>query len=102
MGSGFSGGLTSSVSEQVVVRYPEIPHFYSAPRNGHQGRLIGGLMAGIPIVLLDGRLHVYEGYTMEEVVFPVRVACALGVDTVILTNASGAVNPGFKPRPHAD
>lgn len=96
VGSGFSE-LVEKIDQAVKIRYPEIPHFHPAPRGGHQGRLVGGTLAGVPVVLLDGRLHVYEGYSMEEVVFPVRVACALGIETMVLTNASGAVNPGFRP-----
>lgn len=96
VGSGFSD-LVEKLESAVSVRYPEIPHFHAAPRAGHQGRLVGGMLADVPVVMLDGRLHVYEGYSMEDVVFPVRVACALGIDTLVLTNASGAVNPGFRP-----
>lgn len=96
VGSGFSD-LVDKLEGAVSIRYPEIPHFHPAPRGGHQGRMVGGRLAEVPVILLDGRLHVYEGFSMEDVVFPVRVACALGIDTVVLTNASGAVNPGFRP-----
>ncbi len=94
LGSGL-GGLGDRVKEAVRIPYGEIPHFPVSSAPGHKGVLIVAELAGVPVLLMQGRTHVYEGFSAAEVSFPIRTAKLMGVNTVILTNASGAVNPGF-------
>lgn len=95
LGSGL-GSIADNVEERVVIPYTEIPHFHGTSVQGHKGQMILGRFKGIPTVFLEGRFHYYEGYPMSEVVFPTRVVCALGINTLILTNAAGAVNTRFR------
>jgi purine-nucleoside phosphorylase len=95
LGSGL-GGIADEVTEKVIIPYTEIPGFHATSVKGHAGRLIIGKMSGIPIVLLDGRFHRYEGHSMEDVVLPTRVVITLGVKTLVLTNAAGGINTRFK------
>ncbi len=76
--------------------YGELPHFPPATSPSHQGRLSWGQLAGRPVLLFQGRFHAYEGYSLHQVTFPVRVMAALGVKTVVLTNAAGGLNPDFR------
>lgn len=95
LGSGL-GNFTREIEIEAEVPYGEIPHFPVSTVEGHSGRLIFGELAGKKVVAMAGRFHYYEGYTPQEVVFPVRVMKYLGVKTVLLSNAAGAVNPDFK------
>jgi purine-nucleoside phosphorylase len=92
LGSGLRG-LVEEVSEATTVDYGQIPHFPSPSVKGHEGRLVAGELTGQPVAAMSGRPHYYEGYTMEEVVFPVRVLAHVGVETLIVTNAAGGLNP---------
>ncbi|MBL7758290.1 MAG: purine-nucleoside phosphorylase, partial [Chitinophagaceae bacterium] len=94
LGSGL-GNFTREITIEAEVPYGEIPHFPVSTVEGHSGRLIFGELAGKKVVAMAGRFHYYEGYTPQEVVFPVRVMKYLGVKTVLLSNAAGAVNPDF-------
>lgn len=94
LGSGL-GGLGDRVGDAVRIPYREIPHFPVSSAPGHKGLLIAAELSDVPVLLMQGRTHVYEGFSAEEVSFPVRAAKLMGADTVILTNAAGAVNPGF-------
>mgnify|MGYP001058137790 CR=1 FL=1 len=94
LGSGL-GNFTREITIEAEVPYGEIPHFPVSTVEGHSGRLIFGELAGKKVVAMAGRFHYYEGYSPQEVVFPVRVMKYLGVKTVLLSNAAGAVNPGF-------
>ena len=96
LGSGL-GSVADILTERVIVPYGEIPHFHATSVEGHAGRLVLGKFNGVPMVILQGRFHRYEGYPMEDVVFPTRVVCALGINTLILTNAAGAVNTSYRP-----
>ena len=96
LGSGL-GSLADQVQNSIVIPYTDIPHFHGTSVEGHAGRMILGDFHGVPTVFLQGRFHYYEGYPMEEVVFPTRVVCALGIETLLLTNAAGGVNTRFKP-----
>ncbi len=96
LGSGL-GTLAEMLSETIAIPYSDIPHFHGTTIEGHSGRMILGRLAGVPAVLLQGRFHRYEGYPMEEVVFPTRVISALGIHSLILTNAAGGVNTRFRP-----
>jgi purine-nucleoside phosphorylase len=81
----------------VVVPFDAIPHFPAPTVTGHTGALVVGRSAGVPVAALKGRVHAYEGYPLADVVLPVRVLGRLGVRTLVLTNAAGAINPGFEP-----
>jgi purine-nucleoside phosphorylase len=96
LGSGL-GGLADQCKDAVTIPYTDIPHFHGTSVEGHAGKMILGTFHGVPTVFLQGRFHVYEGYPMEEVVLPTRVVCALGVETLVLTNAAGAVNTRYRP-----
>jgi purine-nucleoside phosphorylase len=95
LGSGL-GNLASEITDSIEIPYEEIPHFPVASVDGHKGRLILGNMNGRPVVAMAGRFHYYEGYSMQQVTFPVRVMKALGVHTLLLSNAAGGMNAGFQ------
>jgi purine-nucleoside phosphorylase len=96
LGSGL-GAFADSLEEAVAIPFDEIPHFPAATVVGHRGALAVGRCRGVPVAVLKGRVHFYEGYALEEVVFPVRVLGRLGVRTLVVTNAAGAINPSFAP-----
>jgi purine-nucleoside phosphorylase len=96
LGSGL-GPLADAIEDAVVIPASEIPHWPVSTVMGHQGKLIVGHLEGQPVLALQGRVHYYEGYSMGQVVLPVRVMQRLGIDTLIVTNAAGAVNPDFEP-----
>ncbi|MFN3762314.1 MAG: purine-nucleoside phosphorylase [Anaerolineae bacterium] len=96
LGSGLSA-VAEAVEAEVVIPYPEIPHFPRATVEGHAGRLVVGHLEGHPVMVMQGRAHYYEGYSMAQVTLPVRVMQALGVNTLIVTNAAGGLNPSFRP-----
>lgn len=95
LGSGL-GSLVDLIEKAEVFPYEELPNFPVSTVEGHAGRLVIGTMYGKTVVAMEGRFHYYEGYTMEEVTFPIRVMKLLGVKTIIVTNAAGAVNTSFK------
>ena len=95
LGSGL-GSLAEEVERPVVLPYEDLPNFPVSTAPGHSGRLVAGRLAGKEVVLLAGRFHYYEGYTMQQVTFPIRVMKALGVHTLLLTNAAGGTNPDFE------
>ncbi len=94
LGSGL-GAAADAVADPVVVPYSEIPHFPQSTVEGHSGRMVAGLLGGAPVIVLQGRVHFYEGYSPREVTFPMRVLGALGVRAVVLTNAAGGIQAGF-------
>jgi purine-nucleoside phosphorylase len=95
LGSGL-GAVANAVSEAVTVPYAEIPHFPQATVAGHSGRIVAGLLAGVPVLVMQGRVHYYEGYTPLQVTLPIRVLGALGVRAVILTNAAGGIKESYR------
>ena len=95
LGTGL-GNFSSAMPDAAVVPYHEIPHFPTTGVESHAGELLAGTLGGRPAVVLSGRAHYYEGYTMRQVTFPVRVLRALGVRTLIVTNAAGGMNPGYE------
>jgi len=95
LGSGL-GFLADDVRNAVRIDYREIPHFRVSTALGHKGCLAAGRLAGRNVLLMQGRLHVYEGYTAEEAAYPVRVAKLLGVHSVLLTNAAGGINLEYR------
>ncbi|CAM3351359.1 purine-nucleoside phosphorylase [Rhodothermus bifroesti] len=96
LGSGL-GTLAEAVEQAVVLPAAEIPGYPSSTVEGHAGRLVGGYLEGCPVVVVQGRVHCYEGYSPQAVAFPVRLVHALGAQRLIVTNAAGALNPHFRP-----
>lgn len=96
MGSGM-GILAEAVKNPTIVDYQDIPHFPHSSVRGHAGKLVLGDLNGKNVVMMQGRVHYYEGHAMKEVVFPVRVMQQLGAQKLIVTNAAGGVNPNFRP-----
>jgi purine-nucleoside phosphorylase len=97
LGTGL-GGLVRDIDVETVIDYAEIPHFPLSTVESHHGRLIFGTLGGARIVAMQGRFHYYEGYTMKQITFPVRVmakGAGLGVRTLLISNAAGGMNPGF-------
>jgi purine-nucleoside phosphorylase len=96
LGSGL-GGLADAVEMADIIPYSGIPFWPQSTVEGHIGRLVVGKLFGADVMVLQGRAHFYEGYSMAEVTLPVRVMKRLGIDVLILTNAAGAINPAFEP-----
>jgi purine-nucleoside phosphorylase len=96
LGSGLSK-IAEEVEQKVVIKYRDIRGFPSSMVRGHKGELICGTLEGKAVILFNGRFHFYQGYPLQDVVLPVRVAGSLGVESIIVTNASGGINRGFKP-----
>jgi purine-nucleoside phosphorylase len=91
LGSGL-GGFADDFGDAVTIPYEDIPGFVRSTAQGHAGRLVVGKIDQLPILAMQGRVHYYEGYTLEEVTFPIRTFKLLGVKTIILTNAAGGIN----------
>lgn len=94
LGSGL-GAAADAVANPVIVPYGAIPHFPQSTVEGHSGRMVAGLLGGAPVVIMQGRVHFYEGYTPLQVTFPMRVLGALGVRAGVLTNAAGGILAGY-------
>jgi purine-nucleoside phosphorylase len=96
LGTGL-GGLADRIAVETAIPYGEIPHFPLSTVESHSGRLLFGTLGGKPVVAMQGRFHRYEGYSLQQVTFPVRVLRALGADTLIASNACGGMNPLWAP-----
>ncbi|WP_256756796.1 purine-nucleoside phosphorylase [Cohnella sp. WQ 127256] len=96
LGSGL-GELADEIQDAIRIPYESIPHFPISTVEGHAGQLVIGHLHNKTVIAMQGRFHYYEGYSMQEVTFPVRVMKALGVDQLIVTNACGGMNPDFNP-----
>lgn len=94
LGSGL-GAVADAVTDPVLVSYAKIPHFPQSTVEGHSGRIVAGHLGGVPVVVMQGRVHFYEGYSPLEVTFPMRVLGALGLQAVVLTNAAGGIQEGY-------
>jgi purine-nucleoside phosphorylase len=92
LGTGL-GALASEIAAEATVPYPEIPHFPHSTVESHRGQLVCGTLAGRSIVAMEGRFHLYEGYSVEQVTFPIRVLKELGCSVLIVSNAAGDMNP---------
>ncbi len=96
LGSGLAG-LAEEIENPVRVRFEELPNFPVSSVDGHRGEVVSGNLFDVSLFALSGRVHYYEGYSMQQVAFPIQVMEALGTKTVIITNAAGAVNESYKP-----
>ncbi|HEX8473969.1 MAG TPA: purine-nucleoside phosphorylase [Pyrinomonadaceae bacterium] len=94
LGSGL-GAFADSLEDALAVPYAEIPGFARSTVEGHAGRLVLGRVEGVPVVVMQGRFHFYEGYALEDVTFPIRTLGLLGIKTLVLTNAAGGLNNAF-------
>ncbi len=95
LGTGL-GNLVTQITETTEIPYETIPNFPVSTVEGHSGKLIVGLLGGVEVVAMQGRFHYYEGYDMKAVTFPVRVMKALGIENLLVSNASGGVHPDFE------
>ena len=95
LGSGL-GSFATQVQDALRIPYAEIPHFPRTTVEGHSGNLVLGTVAGVPVAVMQGRVHAYEGYPLSDVVFPTRVLGLLGCKTLIVTNAAGGINTGYR------
>ncbi|MFO8055413.1 MAG: purine-nucleoside phosphorylase [Bacteroidales bacterium] len=95
LGTGL-GKLTQQIEVESTIEYKDIPNFPASTVSGHKGRLLFGRLNGKEVMAMQGRFHYYEGYSMQQITFPVRVMKFLGIEKLILSNASGGVNPDFK------
>lgn len=96
LGSGM-GALVDAIADRQIISYADVPHFPTSTISGHVGALVMGSLAGHNVIVLQGRTHYYEGYSMQQITLPIRVLRLLGVHTLIVTNAAGALNPSFTP-----
>jgi len=96
LGSGL-GVLGDEINNKTTIHYKDIPHFPESTVDGHKGQLVIGTIEGKNVIAMQGRFHFYEGYSMEQVTFPVRVFQKLGIESLIITNAAGGINKSFQP-----
>ena len=96
LGSGLND-LANSVQKAIVIPYGELPYWPRSTVQGHAGRLVIGELEGQPVLVMQGRTHFYEGYSMSQITLPVRVMLRLGIEMMFVTNAAGGVNPDFVP-----
>lgn len=95
LGSGL-GGISNALADAVTISYDEIPHFARSTAHGHAGQLVCGLLDGVPVVVMEGRMHAYEGYPLQQITLPVRVMKRLGAGLLVVTNACGGLNPQYR------
>ncbi|MCP4167629.1 MAG: purine-nucleoside phosphorylase [Chloroflexi bacterium] len=96
LGSGFSD-LADAIEDADILPYETIPNFPHSSVEGHQGRLVVGSLEGQSVLAMQGRVHFYEGSRLEQITFPIRAMRVLGIETLILSNAAGGLNPAFQP-----
>lgn len=95
LGTGL-GGMVEEIEEEASLDYEEIPHFPQSTAISHRGRLVCGQLCGLPVMAMEGRFHMYEGYSLKKITLPVRVMRAMGADLLVVSNACGGMNPYFK------
>jgi purine-nucleoside phosphorylase len=95
LGTGL-GGLAEEIEAESIIHYSDLPHFPVSTVESHRGQLVCGKLAGVPVVAMEGRFHFYEGYSMQEITFPVRLMKALGCETLVVSNACGGLNPQYR------
>jgi len=96
LGSGL-GAFVKAVKDPEIIGYDELPHFAPPSVDGHQGQLVLGTVSDVPVAILQGRLHTYEGHSMADVVYPVQTLSMLGIKNLVLTNSAGGLDPSMKP-----
>ncbi len=96
LGSGL-GGIADDVREACAIPYNQIPHFVRSTIEGHAGEMVLGKLEGKEVCVMKGRVHFYEGYTMREITYPVRVMARMGIENLIITAATGGINKNFSP-----
>lgn len=95
LGTGL-GKLVNDIQIDCAIEYGKIPHFPVSTVESHQGKLIFGTLSGVPVMVMQGRFHYYEGYSLQEVTFPVRVMKLMGIERLFISNASGGLNPDYQ------
>ncbi len=95
LGTGL-GSLVKEIKEEASFEYEQIPHFPRSTAIGHRGRLVCGQLAGLPVLAMEGRFHMYEGYALDQITLPVRVMKALGAKLLVVSNACGGMNPYYR------
>ena len=95
LGTGL-GNLVEQIEVEATIDYEQIPHFPQFDLHQPRGRLVCGMLQGVPVVAMEGRFHLYEGYTLPQITFPVRVMKALGAELLIVSNACGGMNPHYR------
>src|SRR5260221_11513992 len=95
LGTGL-GSLVQHIKEETSLEYEEIPHFPRSTATSHRGRLVCGKLGGLPVMAMEGRFHMYEGYPLDQITLPVRVMKALGAKLLVVSNACGGMNPYFR------
>ena len=96
LGTGL-GGLADSIQDATIIPYSDLPDWPVSTVMGHAGRLVVGMLEGQPVLVMQGRVHYYEGYSMAQVTLPVRAMQRLGIEILVVTNAAGAIHPDFAP-----
>lgn len=95
LGTGL-GSLVSQIQEEASLEYEQIPNFPKSTATSHRGRLVCGTLCGMPVMAMEGRFHMYEGYSLKQITLPVRVMKAMGADLLVVSNACGGMNPYYK------
>ncbi|EAQ78240.1 purine nucleoside phosphorylase [Blastopirellula marina DSM 3645] len=95
LGTGL-GSLTEGIDVEASIDYDDLPYFPQTTALSHAGRLIGGKLAGVDVLVMEGRFHLYEGYSLDQITLPVRVMKALGAELLVVSNASGGMNPYYE------
>jgi purine-nucleoside phosphorylase len=95
LGTGL-GGLVDEIQEEASLEYEEIPNFPRSTAISHRGRLVCGTLNGLPVMAMEGRFHMYEGYSLQQITLPVRVMKAMGAELLVVSNACGGLNPYFR------
>lgn len=95
LGTGL-GGLAAEIETQATIEYSQVPHFPRSTAVGHRGRLVYGNLRGVPVLAMEGRFHMYEGYPLKQITLPVRVMKALGAELLVVSNACGGLNPYYR------
>jgi purine-nucleoside phosphorylase len=95
LGTGL-GSLVDEIEIEAALDYDQIPHFENSTAITHRGRLVCGLLQGVPVLVMEGRFHMYEGYSLQQITLPVRVMKAAGAELLVVSNASGGMNPHYR------
>lgn len=95
LGTGL-GPLVEEIEEEASIEYDQIPHFLKSTATSHRGRLVCGTLNGLPVMVMEGRFHKYEGYHLKDITFPVRVMNAMGAELLVVSNACGGLNPNYR------